>query len=359
MASETKVGLIAGLTFIICFSVILANRGRHQVPYSAQSGIAMPRGPAAGDWQVDLPPGVAEVVPTGSAESVGMLPRASTAGRHSRDAIRPEAGRPVESAAPTGGETAPVPRRSGTVSINEPAAHRLTQDAPGEPDAGGALRTAFTAVSQDAATRLALLEQRLDELAGELKGSGTPPAVPLRAVSPEHRPPRVSTPSAAGSTGTSGAAPVVHYTVKTGDTLSKIARVHYGESSARYIGAIFNANRSILSSPDKVFPGMVLIMPAPETGGDAQPAGAGLRRTEPPARHMPVRRERSTSATWYQIRKNDRYVSIAREQLGDGTRWPEIHELNKDKFPDPAHIREGVRIKLPQRRLVSTTERRP
>ena len=30
MAGETKVGLLAGLAFIICFAVILANRGQTQ-----------------------------------------------------------------------------------------------------------------------------------------------------------------------------------------------------------------------------------------------------------------------------------------------------------------------------------------
>ena len=39
MASETKVGLLVGLGFIVCFAVSLANRGREeqisaQLPYS-------------------------------------------------------------------------------------------------------------------------------------------------------------------------------------------------------------------------------------------------------------------------------------------------------------------------------------
>ncbi|MCH8242662.1 MAG: hypothetical protein IH897_08635 [Planctomycetes bacterium] len=50
---------------------------------------------------------------------------------------------------------------------------------------------------------------------------------------------------------------------------------------------------------------------------------------------------------WYQIKKNDRYVSIARNELGNESRWQEIFELNKKKFPDPSRIRSGVRIKLP------------
>ena len=41
---------------------------------------------------------------------------------------------------------------------------------------------------------------------------------------------------------------------------------------------------------------------------------------------------------WYQIKKNDRYTSIAREQLGDASRWREIYQLNKDTFPDLASL---------------------
>ena len=59
------------------------------------------------------------------------------------------------------------------------------------------------------------------------------------------------------------------------------------------------------------------------------------------------------------MQKNDRYVSIAREQLGDASRWREIHELNKDKFPDPQRIREGVRIRLPSTVVASVKGTRP
>src|SRR3954466_9347273 len=64
-----------------------------------------------------------------------------------------------------------------------------------------------------------------------------------------------------GASGTSGSAGTLAktYTVKPGDTLSKIARDHLGNANA-YMD-IFNANKDQLSDPDKIKPGQVLKMP--------------------------------------------------------------------------------------------------
>jgi nucleoid-associated protein YgaU len=57
--------------------------------------------------------------------------------------------------------------------------------------------------------------------------------------------------------GTSGAAHT--YTVKAGDSLSKIAKHELGDANA-YM-EIFNLNRDQLSDPDKIQPGQVLKLP--------------------------------------------------------------------------------------------------
>jgi nucleoid-associated protein YgaU len=49
------------------------------------------------------------------------------------------------------------------------------------------------------------------------------------------------------------------YTVRSGDTLSKIAQEHMGSANA-YM-EIFNANRDQLQDPDKIRPGQVLKIP--------------------------------------------------------------------------------------------------
>lgn len=49
------------------------------------------------------------------------------------------------------------------------------------------------------------------------------------------------------------------YTVVRGDTLSKIAKAHYG--NAMKYPVIFEANRPLLQDPDKIYPGQVLRIP--------------------------------------------------------------------------------------------------
>ena len=61
--------------------------------------------------------------------------------------------------------------------------------------------------------------------------------------------------------GTSGGAAAAErsYTVKAGDTLSKIAKEHFGNAN-EYM-KIFNANRDQLTDPDKIKPGQTLKIP--------------------------------------------------------------------------------------------------
>lgn len=56
------------------------------------------------------------------------------------------------------------------------------------------------------------------------------------------------------------APPAQFYTVKSGDTLSKIAREFYGD--AMKYPTIFDANKPMLSDPDKIYPGQVLRIPS-------------------------------------------------------------------------------------------------
>ena len=58
-----------------------------------------------------------------------------------------------------------------------------------------------------------------------------------------------------------GAAPAAAtmYTVQKGDTLSAIAKAHYGDGNKYHV--IFEANKPMLKDPNKIYPGQVLRIP--------------------------------------------------------------------------------------------------
>jgi nucleoid-associated protein YgaU len=54
------------------------------------------------------------------------------------------------------------------------------------------------------------------------------------------------------------------YTIRKGDTLSKIAKEHYGSANAWK--QIFEANRDTIDDPDRIFPGQVIKLPPKSSG---------------------------------------------------------------------------------------------
>ena len=68
-----------------------------------------------------------------------------------------------------------------------------------------------------------------------------------------------STAPAPVQTSSAGATAGRTYTVVSGDSLSKIAKHHYGDANKWH--AIYEANRDKIKNPDLIHPGQVLTMP--------------------------------------------------------------------------------------------------
>jgi nucleoid-associated protein YgaU len=68
------------------------------------------------------------------------------------------------------------------------------------------------------------------------------------------------------------------------------------------------------------------------------------RREE--ARQKALEREEA-KARVYVVKSGDSLSKIAKAELGDANRWPEIFELNKDQIKDPNLIHPGQELKMP------------
>jgi len=348
MARETKVGLLAGLAFIICFAVILANRGRQDPPVPPPSrltdgGTNVPGAvqrmaadvrPSLVDAQRNSPHGRL-VPPTSNAPGAAVA-------RLDRPASNPPSASGADLLLPESGSGVFDPFEGSLVDAGASAGDQAAE-------------RALTSRSQDELVRRQELERLLR---GSGQGLGIPESVSTRGDAPV---PQGGSTSRPNSTTES-----VPYTVAPGDTLSKIALAHFGDKSRTSVNAIFDFNRSTLASPDVLRAGLVLSLPVaegmvrfvksepPKLKGPthSKPKGAkdppAMKPAEPPA----------ASYHWYQVKKNDCYAGIAREHLGDPGRWRELYELNKDKFPKPQSIREGVRIRLPAAKVLASAEGR-
>jgi nucleoid-associated protein YgaU len=55
----------------------------------------------------------------------------------------------------------------------------------------------------------------------------------------------------------------------------------------------------------------------------------------------------AAKARTYVVQPGDSLSKIAKEVLGDASRWPEIFEANKDQIKDPNLIHPGQELKMP------------
>jgi nucleoid-associated protein YgaU len=341
MAKETKVGLLVGLAFIVCFAVILANRGRDQFIPAQIPGYLVHK-PTA-DPATRTPDSNPGPRTTTTYDSNGRAIVHATPGRDEPPLL--------------GG-----PRPESDFLSAEAARNARGMMAPDarEPERGSVSPDNRSPNAQE-------LQQMLDRIAATINaqraagGATTPNPTPQypQGDKPIIRPADPPTqPKADGRA----------YVVQRGDSLSKIAQATYGSQSRSVIDRIYAANRATMSSPNDLKAGATIILPeAPKAEAanvdvrtPAKPAEAVVRNeprtpdTRPAAE--PEKKTLSAAKRWYVVRENDRFASIAREQLGDESRWREIHELNKDKFPDPNKIRPGVRIQIPAGTVVSSRE---
>jgi nucleoid-associated protein YgaU len=135
--------------------------------------------------------------------------------------------------------------------------------------------------------------------------------------------------------------------VRDGDTLSSLAR-HYLGSSKRFL-EIYEANRELLSNPDLLPIGAELKIPPAEV---AVRTTAPAARVDPPLTPLPARpaeRPQPTSGSrrTYRVKLGDTLDAIAKRFYGDGNRYAEIYEANRERLKAPADLREGLLLEIP------------
>ena len=138
-----------------------------------------------------------------------------------------------------------------------------------------------------------------------------------------------------------------------GDTVSKMAAKYLGGNTKANREAIIKANPTVGADGSKVFAGRMYNIPAVDTSiakaAPSQPIPV-TENPQPPVQAKPEPTAAPAGTTWYTVKENDSLWKIATEQLGSGTRWTEIKELNALKSDD---VRVNMRLKLPAKSVAS------
>jgi len=146
------------------------------------------------------------------------------------------------------------------------------------------------------------------------------------------------------------------YVVSEGDNLAIIAQKFYGPEKGNKkitVDRIFEANRKLLKSPDEVYVGQKLTIPLLRDKPDSVFSGSLFEKVKSISRRLTSSDTPKTPSAkrnrQYVVREGDSLWQIAAEQLGDGTRYEEIIELNADILEDEDDIPVGLRLRMPAR----------
>jgi nucleoid-associated protein YgaU len=117
--------------------------------------------------------------------------------------------------------------------------------------------------------------------------------------------------------------------VVAGDTLSELASKHLGSASKWQ--ELLEANRDQISDAQSLRVGMKLRLP-----GTADRA---------PAPRAAPRKERGGKT--YTVRSGDNLTQIAEKTLGDGSRWDDVYQANRDRLKSPDRLVVGLELRIP------------
>jgi nucleoid-associated protein YgaU len=149
------------------------------------------------------------------------------------------------------------------------------------------------------------------------------------------------------------------YVVQEGENLASVAKKVYGpEEGNRIVNIqrIFEANRDILPSADKVLAGQELLIPPPAKPVEKKPAdvlpGDLFQKVQQIGRSRVTAQDKQSEKSaagerWYVVQQDDSLWKIAATQLGSGARYKEIMKLNADVLKDDEFVNVGTRLRLP------------
>ena len=146
------------------------------------------------------------------------------------------------------------------------------------------------------------------------------------------------------------------YVVSEDDNLAIIARKFYGPEKGNKkvnVARIFEANRKLLKSLDEIYVGQKLTIPPLIDKSGSVFSGSLFEKVKSISRKLTssdkTKVPRASRSKQYVVREGDSLWRIAAQQLGDGTRYKELSEINADILGNEDYLAVGLRLRIPAR----------
>jgi len=146
------------------------------------------------------------------------------------------------------------------------------------------------------------------------------------------------------------------YVVSEDDNLAIIAQKFYGPDEGNKkvnITRIFEANRRLLKSLDEIYVGQKLTIPPLIDKSGKVFSGSLFEKVKAIGRKLTssdkTKTPRARRSKQYVVREGDSLWRIAAQQLGDGTRYKELCEINDDILGNEDYLAVGLSLRIPAR----------
>jgi nucleoid-associated protein YgaU len=146
------------------------------------------------------------------------------------------------------------------------------------------------------------------------------------------------------------------YTWKDGDSYRLIAHKYYGNWEKFTVLRRSNEGRNDVKPGQKIFvpvfdtdaSGAVAYEPvAPEPAGAKKTPGAKNATAPAPATVKDAKDAKPSGKKVHLVKEGESLWKISKQELGDGGRWKEIYELNRDVLAKPESVHKGQRLRIP------------
>ncbi|MDB4742916.1 LysM peptidoglycan-binding domain-containing protein [Planctomicrobium sp.] len=135
--------------------------------------------------------------------------------------------------------------------------------------------------------------------------------------------------------------------VQSGENYWTISRQHFG--TARYFAALAEYNKHRIPRPDRMKPGMFVLVPSTDVLEQRYPKMAGIIDVHPSPESLLESGYfvGPNNQPFYRIGKGDTLTEIAENHLGRTARWSQIVGMNRDILRDGNTLKIGMVLRLP------------